>query len=98
MIIPFNVPDLSEKANDYVQQALASLNHCGNHAFGQRCIELMKEKYGFHEVFLCYNCGSFIGSVGGDQLFGMLIKSNPEVVLKLIQAKMLIPIRDFYAE
>tara|TARA_Y100001949_G_C15971200_1_gene323951 strand:- start:1124 stop:1330 length:207 start_codon:yes stop_codon:yes gene_type:complete len=52
---------------------------------------------GFHEVFLCYNCGSFIGSVGGDQLFGMLIKSNPEVVLKLIQAKMLIPIRDFYA-
>ena len=56
MKIPFNIPFLPEKANIYIQEALESRKHCGNYMFGQRCIELMKEKYGFHEVFLTTSC------------------------------------------
>ena len=54
--ILFNIPYLPENAHDYVKEALESRKHCGNHTFGQRCIELMKEKYGFHEVFLTTSC------------------------------------------
>ena len=58
-----------------------------------------KKRYGYtdgiHEIFLCYNCGSFVGNAGGDSLFGILIKSNPESVLALIQSKLLIPIEVF---
>ena len=58
-----------------------------------------KKRYGYtdgiHEIFLCYNCGSFIGSAGGDPLFGMMIKSSPHTVLALIQNKLLIPIEVF---
>lgn len=52
MKIPFNVPYLTGKEEGYMLEALRSRRHCGNHAFGQRCIALMKESYGFHEVFL----------------------------------------------
>jgi len=56
MKIPFNIPYLPEKANVYIQEALESRKHCGNHTFGQRCIELMEEKYGFYKVFLTTSC------------------------------------------
>ena len=52
MKIPFNIPYLTGREEEYVMAALRSRRHCGNHAFGQRCIELMKQRYGFHEVFL----------------------------------------------
>ena len=58
-----------------------------------------KKRYGYtdgiHEIFLCNNCGSFIGSAGGDSLFGMMIKSSPNAVLTLILNKLLIPIEIF---
>jgi len=50
--IPFNIPYLTGKEEAYMLEAVRSRRHCGNHSFGQRCIALMKEKYGFHEVFL----------------------------------------------
>ena len=56
MEIPFNIPYLPENTHDYVREALESRKHCGNHTFGHRCIELMKEKYGFYEVFLTTSC------------------------------------------
>ena len=56
MLIPFNVPYLPENATNNVLEALQSAKHCGNHSFGQKCIELMKSKYGFHEVFLTTSC------------------------------------------
>ncbi|MBX7211506.1 MAG: dTDP-4-amino-4,6-dideoxygalactose transaminase [Verrucomicrobiaceae bacterium] len=52
MKIPFNIPYLTGREEEYFLAALKSRRHCGNHAFGQKCVELMKHKYGFHEVFL----------------------------------------------
>jgi len=56
MLIPFNVPYVPGNTNNYVLESLQSAKHCGNHSFGQKCIELMKSKYGFHEVFLTPSC------------------------------------------
>ena len=58
MLIPFNVPYLPENTNNYVLESLESTKHCGNHSFAQKCIEMMKTKYGFHEVFLTPSCTS----------------------------------------
>ena len=57
-----------------------------------------KKKYGYgdgvHEVWICYNCGAFDGKAKGDQLFVETIMANPPIVLALIEAKQLVPIRD----
>ncbi len=50
--IPFNKPYLIAEAEEYVLQALRSGNHCGNNGWNKKCIALLKEKYGFGEVFL----------------------------------------------
>lgn len=52
MKIPFNIPWLSGDEEQYMLESLHSRRHCGNHSFGEKCIDLMKEQYGFHEVFL----------------------------------------------
>ncbi|HOU59754.1 MAG TPA: dTDP-4-amino-4,6-dideoxygalactose transaminase [Kiritimatiellia bacterium] len=52
MKIPFNVPYLTGNEKAYVLEALRSRRHCGNHQFADKCIQTMKKKYGFHEVFL----------------------------------------------
>jgi len=36
--------------------ALRSRAHCGNRAYGEKCVELLKEKYGFHSIFLTPSC------------------------------------------
>jgi hypothetical protein len=57
-----------------------------------------KRKYGygdgFHEVWICYSCGSFDGKAQGDEQFIDLIMQDPNVVLALIKTKTLIPISD----
>ena len=57
-----------------------------------------KRKYGygdgFHEVLICYSCGSFDGKAQGDEQFIDLIMQDPNVVLALIKTKTLIPISD----
>ena len=52
MKIPFNIPYLTGREEGYLLEAVRSRRHCGNHQFAERCIRFMKEKYGFHEVFL----------------------------------------------
>ena len=56
------------------------------------------KKYGYgdglHEVWICYNCGSFDGKAQEDEIFIDLIMQDPNVVLTLIQSKALVPIRD----
>ena len=47
---------------------------------------------GLHEVWLCYKCGKFIGTAGGDALFSTLAKKQPEVILTMIHEKILTPI------
>lgn len=75
MKIPFNLPFLTGKENIYMKQALDSRAHCGNREFGKRCIELMKKKYGFGEVFLTTSCttamemGALLANIGpGDEV------------------------------
>ena len=61
-----------------------SCNSCGKKLYGYGD--------GVHEIWLCYKCGKFVGSAGGDALFGVLAKSEPEIILTMIQEKLLIPI------
>ena len=77
MKIPFNIPYLSKKENVYVRESLESRKHCGNHTFGHRCIELMKDKYSFHEVFLTTSCTTAM------EMGALLADLNPgdEVIL-----------------
>ena len=55
-----------------------------------------KKRYGYgdgvHEIWLCYKCGKFTGTAGGDVLFGVMAKSHPELIMALIEEKILIPI------
>jgi len=49
---------------------------------------------GQHEVWICYSCGNFDGKAKGDPQFIETIMSDPPIVLALIEAKQLVPIRD----
>ncbi len=75
MKIPFNIPYLTGKEEKYIKKALASRGHCGNHEFGNKCMELMKQKYNFGEVFLTPSCsaamemGTMLAGIGpGDEV------------------------------
>ncbi len=50
--IPFNQPYLTGDEQAYMLQALQSRRHCGNHEWGMKCVERMKEMCGFGDVFL----------------------------------------------
>ena len=56
MKIPFNIPYLTRMEEKYILDALRSHSHCGNRKYGERCISLMKKRYGFHSVFLTSSC------------------------------------------
>ena len=47
---------------------------------------------GLHEIWLCYKCGKFVGQAGGDTFFAMMAKEHPEVILSMVQEKILTPI------
>ena len=47
---------------------------------------------GVHEIWLCYKCGKFLGQAGGDAMFGVMAKSHPEIIMVMIQEKILTPI------
>lgn len=73
--IPFNIPYLSGKEQEYTKQALDSRSHCGNGTFSAKCIDLLKNKYGFGEVFLTPSCtsalemGALLANIGvGDEV------------------------------
>ncbi len=77
IIIPFNIPYIAGLEVKNVLAALESRRHCGNRGYGQQCVELMKELYGFHEVFLTTSCTSAMemGAILAD------LKSGDEVIL-----------------
>ena len=77
MEIPFNKPYLSKNADSYMLNALTSLNHCGNQKWNKKCIDLLKEKYKFKEVFLLPSCTAALEM--GVMLAG--IKPGDEVIL-----------------
>ena len=55
-----------------------------------------KKRYGYgdglHEIWLCYACGKFIGQAGGDAFFAQMAKEHPEIILTMVQEKLLTPI------
>lgn len=76
-LIPFNIPYLVGDEEEYILDALMSRNHCGNGKYAKRCIELMKERYGFLEVFLTPSCTAAMEM--GAILAGL--ESGDEVIL-----------------
>jgi len=75
--IPFNIPYLTGYEEAYMLQALRSRAHSGNNEFGTRCMTLMKQRYGFGEVFLTPSCSAAMEM--GVLLAG--IRPGDEVVL-----------------
>ena len=47
---------------------------------------------GMHEIWLCYKCGKFVGTAGGDVFFSMMAQEPPEMILTMVQEKILTPI------
>jgi dTDP-4-amino-4,6-dideoxygalactose transaminase len=50
--IPFNVPYLTGKEQNYVTEAIQSRAHCGNRGFVQKSASFIETMYGFKRVFL----------------------------------------------
>ena len=55
-----------------------------------------KKLYGYgdgvHEVWICYKCGRFVGKAGGDPIFGIMLKTEPTIIMDMIYNKELKPI------
>ncbi len=73
--IPFNIPYLTGNERDYMLDALDSRAHCGNRGYCGRCTDLLKERFGFGEVFLTTSCttamemGALLGRLeAGDEV------------------------------
>ena len=47
---------------------------------------------GVHEVWICYKCGRFVGKAGGDPVFGIMVKTEPTIIMDMIYNKELKPI------
>ena len=47
---------------------------------------------GIHEVWICYKCGRFVGKAGGDPIFGIMLKTEPTIIMDMIYNKELKPI------
>ena len=47
---------------------------------------------GMHEIWLCYKCGKFVVTAGGDVFFSMMAQEHPEMILTMVQEKILTPI------
>ncbi|MBO4264077.1 MAG: dTDP-4-amino-4,6-dideoxygalactose transaminase [Bacteroidales bacterium] len=75
MKIPFNKVYFPAREDEYVLEALHSGAHCGNHAFCDKVIALMKSRYGFRNVFLtpsgtaALEMGAVLAGIGpGDEV------------------------------
>jgi dTDP-4-amino-4,6-dideoxygalactose transaminase len=75
MRIPFNRPYLTGNELPYIQAALESRLHCGNHTFGKRCAAFIEGLYGHKKVFLTPSCtaamemGAVLADLGpGDEV------------------------------
>ena len=46
---------------------------------------------GLHELSICFKCGRFTGTSGGDDEFIQMINGDPMILLEMIETKMLTP-------
>jgi hypothetical protein len=49
---------------------------------------------GTHSLSICFKCGRFTGTSGGDDEFIQMINGDPNILLEMIETKMLKPIHD----
>ena len=74
----------------FVKQIMKKMN------LQKKTCQCGKKLYGYgdgvHEVWLCYVCGKFIGTAGGDTMFGLMAKAAPELIMRMIHEKILTPI------
>ena len=49
---------------------------------------------GVHEIWLCYKCGKFVGRAGGDRFFSFMALEHPNIIMTLIEQKILTPIEN----
>lgn len=75
MKIPFNKTYQTGDEEKYMLESVRSGQICGNHQFCKKTIELMKQKYGFNEVFLvpsgtaALEMGAMLANIGpGDEV------------------------------
>ncbi len=54
--IPFNKPFIAGKELYYIAQAVAFGNIAGDGYYTQQCSQLMKDRFGIHEVLLTPSC------------------------------------------
>jgi len=73
--IPFNLPFIAPESEINILDALRSHSHCGNHKWCMATVELLKEKYGFFDIFLtpsgtsALEMGAILSDIGpGDQV------------------------------
>jgi dTDP-4-amino-4,6-dideoxygalactose transaminase len=76
-VVPFNIPYICGEEYDEVKKSLNSRSHCGNFSYSKKCIELLKERYGFSSVFLTPSCTAALemGAILCD------LKKGDEVIL-----------------
>tara|TARA_Y100000589_G_scaffold329009_1_gene374478 strand:- start:13610 stop:14764 length:1155 start_codon:yes stop_codon:yes gene_type:complete len=56
MRIDFSKPFITNESEKFLLESLNSLNHSGNNYWNKKCIDYLKEKYHFGEVFLVPSC------------------------------------------
>jgi len=49
---------------------------------------------GVHDLSICFKCGRFTGTSGGDDEFIKKINGDPMILLEMIESKMLTPTYD----
>ena len=54
--IPFNQPTFFGDEIQYIEKAVKSLKHCGNHTYAFKVINTLQEKYNFGKIFLTPSC------------------------------------------
>ncbi len=77
MRIDFSKPFITDESEKFLVESLKSLNHAGNNYWNKKCIEFLKEKYHFGEVFLVPSCTAALEM--GVMLAG--IEPGDEVIL-----------------
>ena len=77
MGISFNKPYITKNSEKYLLNSLNSLEHSGNRFWSKKCINLLKERFDFQEVFLVPSCTAALEM--GVMLLN--IKPGDEVIL-----------------
>ena len=61
----------------------------------KKCESCKTKAYGYtdgiHSLSICFKCGRFTGTSGGDDEFIQMINGDPNILLEMIETKILTP-------